>query len=202
MNVNVAYKDNGQALEKANTVLGQTDGNQALHDLTENLTGIIHTDVNALENIVPGENVTLPEVVEKGRSITVDLGKVVLAGSGNALSSRIPIQYIDRYGNERKGFFTQQYSVPGRKEANEAMKPVEEKYPQYKTFFDKLKGVEDNTFFAFNWAPLHSMEMFMNHSNKPSEALFDVFFDGLYGLWNAIYYGVEELQEFYIERFQ
>jgi len=31
---------------------------------------------------------------------------------------------------------------------------------------------------------------------------YDVFFDGLYGLWNAIYYGVEELQEFYIERFQ
>lgn len=31
---------------------------------------------------------------------------------------------------------------------------------------------------------------------------YDVFWDGLYGIWNAIYYGVEELQEFYIERFQ
>lgn len=31
---------------------------------------------------------------------------------------------------------------------------------------------------------------------------YDVTFDGLYGLWNAIYYGVAELQEFYIERFQ
>lgn len=31
---------------------------------------------------------------------------------------------------------------------------------------------------------------------------YDVFFDGLYGLWNAIYYGVEELQEFYLERFR
>lgn len=31
---------------------------------------------------------------------------------------------------------------------------------------------------------------------------YDVNFDGLYGLWNAIYYGVKELQEFYIERFQ
>ena len=31
---------------------------------------------------------------------------------------------------------------------------------------------------------------------------YDIFFDGLYGLWNAIYYGVKELQEFYIERFQ
>lgn len=30
---------------------------------------------------------------------------------------------------------------------------------------------------------------------------YDIFFDGLYGLWNAIYYGVKELQEFYIERF-
>ena len=31
---------------------------------------------------------------------------------------------------------------------------------------------------------------------------YDVCFDGLYGLWNAIYYDVKELQEFYIERFQ
>ena len=31
---------------------------------------------------------------------------------------------------------------------------------------------------------------------------YDVFFDGLYGLWNAIYYGIQELQEYYIERFQ
>lgn len=31
---------------------------------------------------------------------------------------------------------------------------------------------------------------------------YDVFFDGFYGLWNAIYYRVKELQEFYLERFQ
>lgn len=31
---------------------------------------------------------------------------------------------------------------------------------------------------------------------------FDEVFDGFYGLWNAIYYGVKELQEFYIERFK
>lgn len=31
---------------------------------------------------------------------------------------------------------------------------------------------------------------------------YDICFDGLYGLWNAINYGVQELQEFYIERFQ
>lgn len=31
---------------------------------------------------------------------------------------------------------------------------------------------------------------------------YDIQFDGLYGLWNAIYYGVKELQNFYIERFQ
>lgn len=31
---------------------------------------------------------------------------------------------------------------------------------------------------------------------------FDKFFDGLYGLSNAIYYGIKELQEFYLERFR
>ena len=27
-------------------------------------------------------------------------------------------------------------------------------------------------------------------------------FDGLYGLWNGIYYGVKEIQDFYLERFK
>ena len=40
------------------------------------------------------------------------------------------------------------------------------------------------------------------HNTAVSFFEYDVFFDGLYGLWNAIYYGVYELQEFYIERFQ
>ncbi len=30
---------------------------------------------------------------------------------------------------------------------------------------------------------------------------YDVYFDGFYGLWNAIRYGIKELQEFYLERF-
>lgn len=41
------------------------------------------------------------------------------------------------------------------------------------------------------------------HSNGTCVTFFeyDIFFDGLYGLWNAIYYGVKELQDFYLERF-
>ncbi|MBR3173829.1 MAG: DUF4417 domain-containing protein [Eubacterium sp.] len=31
---------------------------------------------------------------------------------------------------------------------------------------------------------------------------YDEIFDGLYGLWNAIAYGIKELQEFYLERFK
>lgn len=30
---------------------------------------------------------------------------------------------------------------------------------------------------------------------------YDVHMDSLYGLWNAIYFGVKELQEYYLERF-
>ena len=42
------------------------------------------------------------------------------------------------------------------------------------------------------------------HSQETCVTFFeyDVFFDGLYGLWNAIYYGVDELQGYYLERFQ
>ena len=31
---------------------------------------------------------------------------------------------------------------------------------------------------------------------------YDKYFDGLYGLWNGIYYGVKEIQDFYKERFK
>ena len=31
---------------------------------------------------------------------------------------------------------------------------------------------------------------------------YDVFFDGLYGLWNGIYYSIAEIQDFYKERFR
>ena len=31
---------------------------------------------------------------------------------------------------------------------------------------------------------------------------YDIFFDGLYGLWNGIYFGVKEIQDFYLERFK
>ena len=169
----------GQALDKANAVLGQTEGNQALNDLTQNLTRILYVDVAALENIVPGKDITLPEVIEKGRSVTVDLGNAKLAGSGNALSSRIPIQYRAPDGTERKGFFTQKYTVPGRKEVNEVMKPIEDKYPQYKALFDTFREVDDKKFFAFNWTPLHVLMPFVENSKKPQEALFEVFFDGM-----------------------
>ncbi len=42
-----------------------------------------------------------------------------------------------------------------------------------------------------------------NHSQQTALSFFeyDEHFDGLYGLWNAIYYGVLELQEFYLDRF-
>lgn len=41
------------------------------------------------------------------------------------------------------------------------------------------------------------------HSRETCVCFFeyDIYFDGLYGLWNAIYYNVKELQEYYIERF-
>ena len=42
-----------------------------------------------------------------------------------------------------------------------------------------------------------------HHSQQTALSFFeyDEHFDGLYGLWNAIYYGVLELQEFYLDRF-
>lgn len=45
----------------------------------------------------------------------------------------------------------------------------------------------------------------LTYFHSPNTAVcffeYDVFFDGLYGLWNAIYYSVAELQQFYLERF-
>ena len=42
------------------------------------------------------------------------------------------------------------------------------------------------------------------HSQNTAVSFFeyDVFWDGFYGIWNAIYYGIGDLQEYYIKRFQ
>ena len=41
---------------------------------------------------------------------------------------------------------------------------------------------------------------YTNQTSKFGE--YDKVFDGLYGLWNAIYYDVAELKEYYVERFK
>ena len=130
-NYNTLIAVYGQALEQSLRVQSLPNLNRSLFDITESIKSILYADMSALENVVPGKDLTLPQVVGKGRSVTVDLGDVKLNGTGNAMSSRIPIQYKVG-GQERKGFFTQKYYVPGRKEANEALKSVEQKYPEFR----------------------------------------------------------------------
>lgn len=57
---------------------------------------------------------------------------------------------------------------------------------------------------TIDYLATYSQPCTYHHSPNTAVTFFeyDIFFDGLYGLWNAIYYGVQELQEFYIERFQ
>jgi len=169
----------GNALEKANNVLLQSEGNNALHELTTSLTSILYTDMNSLENIVPGNNITLPEVIEKGRSATIDLGNVQLVGSGNAMSNRIPIEYKMPNGEMRKGFFTKKLEVPSRNDVNNSLKPVEEKYPEFKSFFNALNALDDAAFFNLAWVPLYQFDIIISNSPNPTRAELDMSFAGL-----------------------
>jgi len=176
-----AYAD---ANRKAEQLLGAEEASQAeaLLRLTADINALLLQDKSALENIVPGKDITLPEVIEKGRSVTVDLGKVQLTGSGNALSNRIPVSYKLPDGTLRNGFFTQKGTVPGRKEFAEAYKPLEAKYPQFALLFRALDAADDKTLMQeMPWAQPLAMPFLLDNPNPQlaNEACFDLFFGEL-----------------------
>lgn len=150
-----AYSD---AIDQASKLQIDEQQSPELAQLVDTLSEILRQDMSALENIVPGKNVTLPEITEKGRSTTVDLGKVQLVGSGNALSNRIPIEFPLPDGSTRKGFFTQKATVPGAEECMQALEPLKEKYSEYAFVFDHLAKLDDESLLMSDaWMPMVSM---------------------------------------------
>lgn len=136
----------GKSLDLAKSVYAQANGvkgTDTLKEIVMNVEAVLTTDMGALENIVPGRDVTLPEVVEKGRTITLDMGNATLAGMGGQMSSRIPVEFPMPDGSVKKGFFTKKSVVAGKEELIAAADKVAEKYPQYQTFINLFKEVDD-----------------------------------------------------------
>ena len=73
------------------------------------------------------------------------------------------------------------------------------KYGDYDMPYVRCKALPEIDYLA-----TYSQPSTYHHSPNTAVTFFeyDINFDGLYGLWNAIYYGIKELQEFYIERFK
>ncbi len=73
------------------------------------------------------------------------------------------------------------------------------KYGDYDMPYVRCKALPEIDYLA-----TYSQPGTYHHSPNTAVSFFeyDITFDGLYGLWNGIYYSVKELQDFYIERFR
>ena len=83
-------------------------------DFANALNGLMHiaqTDKSTLDNLVISDSVSLPDAIENGRSIRInvpDYDKNIL---GNVQSARHPVTFTDPSGKVRTGFFTEDSSV-------------------------------------------------------------------------------------------
>lgn len=169
----------GKSLDLAKSVYAQANGvkgTDTLKEIVMNVEAVLTTDMGALENIVPGRDVTLPEVVEKGRTITLDMGNATLAGMGGQMSSRIPVEFSLQGGSVKKGFFTKKSVVAGKEELIAVMDKVAEKYPQYQMFINRLKEVDDKVLFdERNWYVLDTVIEYPGQEDPKKYFIKDLF---------------------------
>lgn len=115
---------------------------EQMSGIMNQISGCARRDLAALEAYDPQKEMTLPEVIEKGRSIAVDIGDQELSSSSGQMSLRIPIDVQLPDGREHKGFFTQTATLDTRKELNALTERMGEKYPDYKELFDTIKNAD------------------------------------------------------------
>ena len=70
------------------------------------LQGIMSKDFDAISEYDPASQLTLPEIQEKARTITIDMRGETLSKLGHLQSSRIPMTVLGSHGEKRKGVFT------------------------------------------------------------------------------------------------
>ena len=86
--------------------------NKGIPGMVRKLQGILSRDTAALRNYDPEKApCSLPELMEKSRCRTIELGSTRIEAKGGAQSSRIPMAIVNEKGEKRRGFLTKSSTV-------------------------------------------------------------------------------------------
>lgn len=117
------------------------------HSFTQ-LLGYMTSDFKILSNLIINENTNLPDAIYDARSLTMEAPKNTLLHSvGNVLSHRIPLSYVDSYGNTHNGFFTENYAYNARQRFNQLALDYAKKYPAFAKYFETFTLLKDASFY-------------------------------------------------------
>ena len=167
--------------------------------LVERLQKLLSTDYAALSAYDPARELSLPELQEEARKLTVDFrGKKLEVKSGRS-AARIPMTVVDADGTRRRGFFTKASSVNivseyqkaieqakalcnenGKKALNGILAKIKKSLSQLKDY--KELGERDDLFLAaasrfsnpgkaHGWAREMLKQYKVNTKNIPDKAL-------------------------------
>jgi hypothetical protein len=76
---------------------------QGLPGLVGKLQGVLSHDYAAIQGYDPASKLSLPELMEKSRCKTIQLGTTQINSMGGAQSSRIPMSLVNEKGEKRQG---------------------------------------------------------------------------------------------------
>ena len=89
--------------------------NKGVPGLVGKLQGMLVRDMAALQGYDPREPMSLPELMEKSRCRTIELGATEIKAMGGAQSSRLPMTLVNEKGESRRGFLTKASTVDLKK---------------------------------------------------------------------------------------
>jgi hypothetical protein len=103
-------------LTEAKKAAGQEqEPKQGLPGLVGKLQGVLSHDYAAVQAYDPASKLSLPEVMEKSRCKTIQLGTTQIDSMGGAQSSRIPMSLVNEKGEKRQGFLTKANTIELKK---------------------------------------------------------------------------------------
>ena len=139
-----AYKE---VLKNCNRMLTIPDNQlKGVNELVNELSMLLSLDEAALDVVSPDKNMTLTEILENGRAVTVDIGNQSVSTTGNQMSSRIPLHIEGSDNVIKKGFFTKNSFADPLVNRDRILAEFRQKYPDMSEIFDHIETCDRQTF--------------------------------------------------------
>ena len=171
----------GNAIDRCSALASA--GQDDIRKLTQSIGGMLVEDLNIVRQVDPQVGMTLPQAIQDGRAMYVQLSNEQVEAMGGALSSRIPLRIADESGQMLEGFFTQDTVVDPLHYIVDFLQENRTKYPHaaaafslaYRNFAARLKaeGLQFDQL-KMNNLFLTDMRARTEHKGKKPEEIRDI----------------------------